>query len=173
MNWITLIHREQTLVAGKLISNTSAILSIIDRPAWRRVGPMSLLVVLPSESALYQFGQLIRSAVDGLVQSWCLVSDCNWLSSFEAGFHHAALVAGAVPMACLVAQMDFHLRDVSAESAQGTLYFPVDLVNQRLVTHYIVVCVNLNLHYILLCDWLNPASTLPKLIDRQRTGIEV
>ena len=134
---------------------------------------MSLFIALPFESALYQFGQLIRSAADSLVQGLCLLTDCDGLPSFKAGFHHAALIAGAVPMACLVAQVDLHLRDVSAESAQSTLYFSADLINQRLVTHYIVVCVNLNLHYILLCDWLNPAGTLPMFIDRQRTGIKV
>jgi hypothetical protein len=132
----------------------------------RRISPAALLIVHASESVLNQFGQLIRSAIDGKVQSRSLVTDCDGLPSLKAGFHHAALVAGAVSVAGLVAQVDFDLSDVSAESTQAALHLSSDLINQRLVAHYIVVCVNLNLHYILLCDWLNPASASPKFIGR-------
>jgi hypothetical protein len=95
------------------------------------------------------------------------VTDCDGLPSFKAGLHHAALVARAVLMDGLVAQVDFHLRDVSTESTQDALYFSADLSNQRLVTYDIVVCVNLDFHHILLCDWLNPATAVVKFIDRQ------
>jgi len=43
------------------------------------------LLVQPPESVLNQSGQLIRSAVDGLVQTRCLVSDRDGQAAFEAG----------------------------------------------------------------------------------------
>jgi len=43
-------------------------------------------MALPSEGALDQSGQLICSAVDGLVQGRCLVSDRDGLAAFEADF---------------------------------------------------------------------------------------
>jgi hypothetical protein len=110
---------------------------------------MTLLIALPPESVLNQSGQLIGSAADGLVQGLCLVSDRNRLPAFEAGFHHAALVARAALMAVPVAQVDFYPRDVSAESTQRTLHFSIDFRDQSLMTSNVVVCIDLDLHYVL------------------------
>src|ERR1039458_720933 len=49
------------------ISDTSVILSTINRPRRRRIGPVALLLAQPSEGALDQSGQLICSPVDGLL----------------------------------------------------------------------------------------------------------
>jgi hypothetical protein len=108
------------------------------------------LIVQPPEGALDQSGQFICSAVDGLVQGSCLVSDRDGLAAFEAGFHHAALVVLAALLAALVAQVDLHSRDVMTDSAQGTLHCLPYPSGQRLVTFDVVVGVDLDLHGVLL-----------------------
>jgi hypothetical protein len=116
------------------------------------------LVAQPPEGALDQSGQLICSAVDGVVHGRSLVSDGDGLAAFEAGFHHAALVVPAgLLVAVLVAQMDFQLRDVIVESTQGTFHYATDLSGQRLVNGDIVIGVYLNPHGVLL-SWLRLAQ---------------
>jgi hypothetical protein len=108
------------------------------------------VIAQPPEGALDHSGQLICSAVDGLVQGGCLMSDRAALMAFEAGFHHTALVVVAALVAGLVAQVDFHSRDVIAEPAQGTLHYATDLSGQRLVTFDAMVGIDLDLHGVLL-----------------------
>jgi hypothetical protein len=108
------------------------------------------LIVPPLEGVLDQSGQLIHSAVDGLVQSRCMVSDRDGLAAFEAGFHYAALVVLAALVAALVTQVDLHSRDVIADSAQGTLHYATDLSGQRLVIFDVMVGIDLDLHGVLL-----------------------
>jgi hypothetical protein len=90
------------------------------------------------------------SAFDSLVHARCLVSDCDRLASFEAGFHDAALVVRAVLIAVLVAQVDFHSRDVIADSAQGMFHYSTDVSAQRLVAFDVMIRINLYLHGVLL-----------------------
>jgi hypothetical protein len=78
------------------------------------------------------------------------VSDRNGLGTFEAGFHHTALVVLAALVAALVAQMDLHSRNVIADSAQGTLHYVTDLDGQRLATFDVMVGIDLYLHSVLL-----------------------
>jgi hypothetical protein len=106
--------------------------------------------VPPPEGALDQSDQLIGSPVDGLVQSRCLVSDRDGLAAFQAGFHHAALVVLAALIAVLVAQMYLHSRDVIADPVQGTLDYATDLISQNFATFDVMVCIDLDLHNILL-----------------------
>jgi hypothetical protein len=107
------------------------------------------LIVQPPESALDQSGQLIRSAVNGLVQGRSLVSDRDRLVAFEADFHRTTHVIAALLFAVLITQVDLHSRDVIADSAQSTLDYVTDLSGQRLVTFNITVGVDLDLHGVL------------------------
>jgi len=101
---------------------------------WQWVTPASDVLAHPPESVFNQSGQLLRSALDGLVQTRRLVSDRDGVAAFEVGFHHTALVALAVLMAILVTKVHFHPRDVIAESAQGIFHFSLDLSDQRLAS---------------------------------------
>jgi hypothetical protein len=54
------------------------------------------------------------SAVDGLFHGCGLVCDRGGLAAFKAGFHHATyVVIAALLVAVLIAQVDFHSRDVN------------------------------------------------------------
>jgi len=75
-----------------------------------------LLIVQSPEGALNQSGQLISSAIDGLVHTRGLMRNRNGLVAFEAGFHNAALVILAALVAVLIGQVDFHPRDMITES---------------------------------------------------------
>jgi len=112
---------------------------------------MALLIAQPPEGAIDQSAQLISSAVNGLIQGLSMVSDRNRLAAFEACFHHATHVVIAVLLvAVLIAQVDFHSRDVIADLAQGTFYDATDVSGQCLVTFDIAVGINLDLHGVLL-----------------------
>jgi hypothetical protein len=105
----------------------------------------------PSEGAFDQIGQLIRSAVNGLIRGGGMVSDRDGLAAFEADFYHTAyVVIAALLVAVLIAQVDFDLRNVIAESAQGILHDASDLGGQHLVTFDVMVSMDLDLHGILL-----------------------
>jgi hypothetical protein len=94
---------------------------------------------------------LIRSAVNGLVQSGCLISDRDGLTTFEADIHHAAhVLITALFVAVLIAQVDIHQGDVIAETAQSILDYSTDLISQRLVTFDVMVGIDLDLHGVLL-----------------------
>jgi hypothetical protein len=110
----------------------------------------------PSEGAFDQAGQLICSAVNGLVQGRCMVDDRDRLLAFEAGFYHAAyIVIAALLGTVLIAQVDFDLRNMIAKSAQGILHNASHLSGQRLVPIDIMVGIDLDLHGILLfAVWL-------------------
>jgi hypothetical protein len=109
------------------------------------------LIVLPPKGALDQIGQLICSAVNGLVQGGCLISDSDRLAAFKTGFHHAAhVINAALFVAVLIAQVDLHSCDVIAESAQSILYYATDVIGQRLVTFDVMVGIDLDLHGVLL-----------------------
>jgi hypothetical protein len=66
-----------------------------------------------------QSGQLIGSAINGLVDGRRMMRDCDGLPIFEAGFHHTAHVVFATLIAVLVNQVHFHSRNVITESAEG------------------------------------------------------
>jgi hypothetical protein len=110
---------------------------------------VTLFNALPSEGALDQSGQLTGSAVDSLDHGVCLVSDCDGLAAFEAGFHHAALVMLGTLVAALVGQMDLNSRNVIAQVAQRALHYSTDLGDQSLVAFDVMVGIDLNLHGIL------------------------
>lgn len=114
---------------------------------------MTLFLAQSPEGVLDQSGQLIRRTIDGFVQGRSLVSDRDGLTAFESGFHHTAhgVIAGLL-VAVLVAQMDIHSRDVFAESLQGTLYYATDSSGQRLVSIYVAVGMNFDLHGISLSE---------------------
>jgi hypothetical protein len=80
-----------------------------------------------------------------------MVCDRNRLAAFEAGFHHAThVVIAMLLVAVLIAQVDFHSRNVIAELAQGTFYEVTDVSSQCLVTFDIAVGIDLDLHGIFL-----------------------
>jgi hypothetical protein len=67
------------------------------------------LIVLPLEGALNQSGQLIRGAIDGLIQGCGLVSDRNGLAPFKAGFQHTThSVMANLHVTILITQMYFY-----------------------------------------------------------------
>ena len=110
---------------------------------------MALLMPPTAEGALDQAGQLIRGAVDGLVQGISLVCDGDGLAPFQAGFHHAALVVLALLIAVLVAQVYLHPRDAIADSGESALDYVTDLSSKRLMTFDLMVRVDLYLHVFL------------------------
>ena len=112
----------------------------------RRVSPATFLMPSAPKRALDQPSQLICSAVEGLIQGRCLVSDCDGLAAFQACFHHAPLIALAVLIAVLVVHLDLHSRNVVAKPAQRTLDYLTDLGRQRLVTLDVMVGIDLYLH---------------------------
>jgi hypothetical protein len=94
---------------------------------------------------------LICSAVNGLVQSGCLISDRDRLTTFEADVHHTAhVVIPALLVTVLIAQVDVHEGDVIPESAQSIIDYSTDLISQRLVTFDVMVGIDLDLHGVLL-----------------------
>jgi hypothetical protein len=77
------------------------------------------------------------------------MSDCDGLAAFDAGFHYAThVVIAALLWRCSHRSGDLHSRDVIAESAWSTLHYPTDLIGQRLVTFYVRVGIDLDLHAI-------------------------
>ena len=112
---------------------------------------MKLLVMDPFEGASNQVNQLVCGANNGLVQGGCLISDCDGMAAGKAGFDHAAhIVMAALLVAVLIAQVNIHLRDVFAESAESILYYVADLSDQRLMAFYVMVGIDLDLHGVLL-----------------------
>ena len=74
------------------------------------------------------------------------------LAAFEAGFHYATHVVSAdLLVAVLIAQVDFHARDVIAKQVQGTLDHAADLSGQCFSTFDVAVRIDLDLHGALLC----------------------
>jgi hypothetical protein len=67
------------------------------------------------------------------------------------GFDFAAhFVIAALLVAVLIAQVDIHLCDVIAESAESILYYVTYLCNQRLMAFDVVIGIDLDLHGVLL-----------------------
>jgi hypothetical protein len=60
------------------------------------------------------------------------------------------VVIAALLVAVLVAQVNIHLRDVFAESAESILYYTTDLISQCLMAFDVVVGIDLDLHSVLL-----------------------
>jgi hypothetical protein len=60
------------------------------------------------------------------------------------------VVIAALLVAVLVTQVNIHLRDVFAESAESILYYAADLINQCLMGFNVVVGIDLDLHSVLL-----------------------
>jgi hypothetical protein len=112
---------------------------------------MAFLIAQAPQGAIDQSTQLISSTVNGWMQGFSMVGDRNRLVTFEACFHHAThVIVAALLVAVLIAQVDFHSRDVIADLAQGTFYDATDMSDHCLVTFDIVVGINLDLHGVLL-----------------------
>ena len=86
------------------------------------------MIVQSAQSALYGPLQFIGSAIDGLVQVRCLVSNGRGLATLEACFHHAALVVLAALMSVFIAEVNFHPRDVFSEAAEGAFDHTLDVI---------------------------------------------
>jgi hypothetical protein len=108
------------------------------------------LIAQSPKGVLNQLGQLINRARNCLVQGCCLVSESNGLTAFEARFHYAAFVVLPVLVAAFITQVDLHSRDIVADSVQNALNCTSDLVDQRLVSFDVTVCVELDLRRFLL-----------------------
>jgi hypothetical protein len=112
---------------------------------------VKLLIVYPCEGALDQVNQLICSTVYGFIQGVCLMSDRDGLAAFKMGFDLATeVVIAALLVAVLIAQVNIHLRDVFAESAESILYYATDLISQCLMSFDVMVGIDLDLHSVLL-----------------------
>jgi hypothetical protein len=80
------------------------------------------------EDILDHVNQFICSTANGLIQGVCLISDRDGLAAFKMGFDLATkVVIAALLVAILVAQVNIHLGDVFAESAESILYYAADL----------------------------------------------
>jgi hypothetical protein len=112
---------------------------------------VKLLIVYPLKGALDQIHQLLCSTFNGLIQGVCLMCDRDGLAAFKMGFDLATeVVIAALLVAVLVAQVNIHLSDVFAESAESILYYAADLSGQRLMTFDVMVSNDLDLHGVLL-----------------------
>jgi hypothetical protein len=79
------------------------------------------------------------------------MSDRDGLAAFKMGFDFAAhFVIAALLIAVLIAQVNIHLSDVFAESAESILYYAADLSDQRLMACDVVIGIDLDLHGVLL-----------------------
>lgn len=77
--------------------------------------------VEPLQLALKGMLQLLRRTGDSIDHGPGLASHRGGLLPFDAGFHHAPLVVVPTLVAVLVAEMNFHARDVSADVAKESL----------------------------------------------------
>ncbi len=92
---------------------------------------MAAVIVQSSEGDVDQTVQLVCGTVDGLVHGCGMMRHRDRLAAFESGFQHAAHVfITAFLVAILIAQLDFHSRDVIAESLEGVLHGTSDLSGQ-------------------------------------------
>jgi hypothetical protein len=113
-----------------------------------------LIAQLP-KGALDHSGQFLCSAVHGLVNGCRLVCNRGGLAAFKTGFHHATyVVIAALFGAVLIAQVDFHSRDGIADSTQGTFHDATDLRSQCLVALDVTVGIDLDLHGVLLGNYV-------------------
>ncbi len=134
------------------------------RRKWR-ISSAALLIVQPPEVAFDHSAQLFCGAIDGVVQGFRLMSDCNGCVTLKAGFDHAAFVVLAAFVAALVAQVNFYPRDVMADPAQSFLHGVTDPGELNLVSFNIVVGIYLDLHGVLLlwmCYSLRMCYSLPR-----------
>jgi len=76
------------------------------------------MVVESLQCAPKRFFQLVRRTGDSLGKGRSLARHRSGLPPLKTGFHHAPLVVLAILAAVLVAKMNFHSRNVSAEVAQ-------------------------------------------------------
>jgi len=72
------------------------------------------MVVQSPESALDGSLQFVSSAIYGLVQVRCLVSNGRGLATLDASFHHAAFVVLAALRSVFIAKVNFHPCDLLA-----------------------------------------------------------
>src|SRR5690606_2277351 len=101
------------------------------------------------EFALEGSLQLVRGAADGLVDVVCVVGDGRRGAPFDAGFHHAALVAGARLLAVLVAEVHLDAGDAAREMAQGVADDLLHVRGELLATFDVVVRIESDLHNFL------------------------
>jgi hypothetical protein len=106
------------------------------------------MVVQSPQSALYGSLQFVGSAIDGLVQVRCLVSNGCGLATLNASFHHAAFVVLAALMSVFIAEVNFHPCDVLSEAAQSAFNDTLDVICEFLSAFYITVRIDLDLHLV-------------------------
>jgi hypothetical protein len=114
-----------------------------------------LLIAQLSEGTLDHSGQLLCSTVYGLIHGCGQVCDRGGRAAFKAGFHHATyVVIAALFGAVLISQVDFHSRNGIADSTQGTFNDATDLRSQCLVALDVTVGIDLDLHGVLLGNYV-------------------
>jgi len=95
--------------------------------------------------------QLVDSTIDGLLHSRRLVAHRERLEPGETSLKEAALILCAeFLVAIFVAKVNFHPRDLIAESFQAVPHYGLDLLRQFSIAFDIAIRVDLNDHVVLL-----------------------
>jgi hypothetical protein len=109
-----------------------------------------LLVVQASKRAVDQACQLVRSALNGLMQARSMVRHNDGLMVFKARFQDATLVVLTALAAVFVGEVDFDARDLIARVIECVLDNVADVSGQAFAPFDVVVGIDLYLHAFLL-----------------------
>ena len=80
------------------------------------------------------------------------MSDSQWLTAFQAGFHDAALIVWSAFVTVVIAQVHLNPRDVRFVMTEGSAHFAGSPCRQRFMTFNVMVGIDLNLHDSLLAE---------------------
>lgn len=104
-------------------------------------------MICPSaEGSFEQCSQLLAGTADSLPQGRPFVAYGYRLTACRSSLHEATLV-GLARLACvLVAEVDFHPRDLIAIPAESGVDLGLDLTNQSFVNFDVGIRIDLDLH---------------------------
>ncbi len=117
--------------------------------AIRKLAP-TLMVPQPLHCVFEQTFQFFRSAINGLFDRGRLIRDRDGFASFHACFDHATFVRAPAFLAVLIAEVDFDAGDMFRQVAERVFHNSFGLLVKFGAAFDIVVCVNLDLHKMLL-----------------------
>jgi len=100
----------------------------------------------PPDRALQRSLQLVRRALDRLVQSRCCMFDGGGLATFETGLNHAVLVIRTSLTSVYVTKVDFDSRDVIGTVGEGILHQSFDVGGQGITPVNGIVRTDLDVH---------------------------
>jgi hypothetical protein len=113
-----------------------------------RIRPLAPDVVLSSEGVFDQAGQLVRRAVDRLMQGRRVEGNRERLMALQTGFHGTTQNVRRGLRSIFIGQMDLHSRDVPTLVAQGVRHDFANMRGKSFAAVDVMIGVDLNLHKI-------------------------